>query len=716
MRRFLLFLLCGLLLPGPLSAATGNHLVGQKSPYLQQHAQNPVDWYPWGEEAFERARRENKLIFLSIGYSTCHWCHVMAHESFEDQQVAALLNADFVAIKVDREERPDIDQVYMQVTVALTGSGGWPLTVILTPEKVPVYAGTYFPKESRYGRPGLLDLLPQIAARWRQHPEHIRDSGRQLLERLNRPRGTAVTDLGEELFERADTSFKSSFDARYGGFGQAPKFPRPHGLTYLLRRYRQTGDERLLSIVTTTLDAMRRGGIYDQLGGGFHRYSTDREWLVPHFEKMLYDQAGLALAYLEAWQVTGRQRYADTVREILDYLLRDMRDPEGGFYAAEDADSEGVEGKFYLWRLAEVKKVLGAEDAVFFAAAYGIAPEGNFAADIRGEQPGMNILHLARSLPSLAVEHKMTEAQLRARLAADRAELLAARDRRVRPQRDDKVLSAWNGLVISAFARAGRVLDAPVYLRTAQRTADFIQRMRDRQGRLLRRWREGDAAIPAFAEDYAFLARGLLDLYRADFDPRRLRQATALAQQLLDRFRAAGGGFYDTADDAEQLVSRPQSLFDGALPSANSVALEVLARLYLLTGDDHWERAARKLLARFSAEVSDSPTRYAQLLQGAMLLLQPTRQVVLVGPPEAETTGQLLDILQHRYLPETSLLLLPPGQSALLADLAPHSAGMRMLGGRPTVYICRDFSCQKPLTDPAEVAARLAKPPVAGRP
>ncbi len=711
MSKFLIFLFCSLSLPLPLAAATGNHLVGEKSPYLQQHAHNPVDWYPWGEEAFARARRENKLIFLSIGYSTCHWCHVMAHESFEDHQVATLLNANFVAIKVDREERPDIDQVYMQVAVALTGSGGWPLTVILTPEKVPVYAGTYFPKESRYGRPGLLQLLPQLAGQWRQNPEHIRASGARILAQLNQSSQGAAADLGPELFASADATLKASFDSRYGGFGQAPKFPRPHGLTYLLRRFRQSRDPQLLAMVETTLAAMRDGGIYDQLGGGFHRYSTDREWLVPHFEKMLYDQAGLAIAYLEAWQVTGKSEYAETVREILDYVRRDMIDPEGGFYAAEDADSEGEEGKFYLWSQEEVDKVLGPEDAHLFAAAYGLKTKGNFSAEIRAEQAGMNILHRPRALADLAAQRKRPEAKLATRLHDDRQRLLEVRDKRVRPHRDEKVLTAWNGLMISALARAARVLDEADDLRAAQRTADFIlQRMRDRQGRLLRRWRDGDAAIPAFAEDYAFFARGLLDLYRADFDPHWLREALALSQILLERFSAPDGGFYDTADDAEQLVSRPQSLFDGALPSANSVALEVLARLYLLTGDPAWEKSARQLLSGFSAEVASYPTRYTQLLQGAMLLLEPTRQVVLVGAPRSEATERLLKALQQPYLPETSLLLVPPKRAAELTGLAPHSAGMRMLAGRPTVYICRNFSCQKPLTDADAVAAQLEKP------
>jgi len=715
-RHVTALLLCALLVPLPATAARSNHLAGEKSPYLQQHTHNPVDWYPWGQQAFDKARREGKLIFLSIGYSTCHWCHVMAHESFEDLQVAALLNADFVAIKVDREERPDIDAVYMQAAVALTGSGGWPLTVILTPEKVPVYAGTYFPKNARYGRPGLMELLPQFTEQWHRDPEHIRRSGQRLLAQLETSSGASARDLDAGLYARADGTLKAAFDSRHGGFGQAPKFPRPHGLTYLLRRYRQTGNGQLLTMVERTLDALARGGIHDHLGGGFHRYSTDREWLVPHFEKMLYDQAGLALAFLEAWQVTGKASYAATARDILDYLVRDMRDPEGGFYAAEDADSEGGEGTFYLWRLREVEDVLGSRRGRLFAEVYGVRRAGNFAADIRGEGSGMNILHLARPLAEVGAGHGVDAAELAGRMAEDRVRLLKVRAERPRPHRDEKVLSAWNGLTISAFARAARLLEDPRALRVAQRTADFIlQRMRDREGRLLRRWRDGEAAIRAFAEDYAFVARGLLDLYRSDFDPRWLRESLQLADTLLRHFSAPDGGLFDTADDAEPLVARPQELFDGALPSANSVALELLNRLYLLTGDGRWEQAARRLLARFSAEVADYPTRYGQFLQAAMLQLLPTRQMVLVADPEDLATGAMLEVLQHAYAPENSLLLVPPARAAELAQLAPHSADMRMLGGRPTVYICRDFACQKPLTDPAQVARALAVPPRAGR-
>ncbi len=592
-RFFCLLLFCLLLcvqlalpIPGWSMKETTNRLIDEQSPYLLQHSHNPVDWYPWGEEAFAKARKEGKLIFLSIGYSTCHWCHVMEEESFADAEVAALLNRDYVAIKVDREERPDIDQFYMRVTIEMSGSGGWPMTLLLTPEKIPVYAATYLPKTRRYDRPGLLELLPQAAAAWRKNPEQLIQNGQQLISRWqktqNRPAGKAA--FSPELFDQAVTSMRASFDRKRAGFGKAPKFPRPHSLSFLLQRYYRSGDKQLLQMVEQTLQAMRAGGIYDQLGFGFHRYSTDADWLVPHFEKMLYDQSGLARVYLEAYQLTGKQEYADTAREVFSYVLSRMRDPKGGFYSAEDADSEGVEGRFYVWQYQKILELLGEPRGSRFAEIFEVQKDGNFAAEVPGEAAAENILHLRQPLSVWAEKLRMTPGQLRRELEEDRRTLFRAREARPHPFLDDKVLTAWNGLMISSLAIGANYLDDPELLAAAEKSADFIlSQLRDSKGRLLRRWRQNQAAIPAFAADYAFLARGLLDLYRAGLQPQRLQQAVDLAEQLLERFMVQGQ-LYET-EASSDLPLRTRELYDGALPSTGSVAIEVFARLFLLTGD-----------------------------------------------------------------------------------------------------------------------------------
>jgi uncharacterized protein YyaL (SSP411 family) len=693
---------------------TANRLITEKSPYLLQHAHNPVDWYPWGEEAFNRARKEGKLVFLSIGYSTCHWCHVMAHESFEDDEVAALLNRDFIAIKVDREERPDIDQVYMQVCRKLTGSGGWPLTIIMTPESVPVYAATFVPKNDRYGRTGMMNLLPQITSKWQENPEHMRQSGQNIIDALqasSSPKASGMLEL-KDVKAAVDT-LRKSFDHEHGGFGNAPKFPRPHSLTFLLKRYRQTGDTELLKMVEATLQAMRRGGIYDHVGFGFHRYSTDAEWLVPHFEKMLYDQAGLAMAYAEAYQVTGHQPYAQTLREIFTYLLRDMTSSQGGFYAAEDADSEGVEGKFYLWSLSDIEKSLGKAEAARFQKVFNVTADGNYYDEATGEETGSNILHLTRTPEEWAEELGQDKAVLSKTLERNRVELFATREQRVRPHLDDKVITAWNGLMVSALARGGLALDEPQYVATASLAADFLlESLRSKDGRLLRRYRQGDAAIPAFAEDYAFLARGLLDLYAAGFDSERLEQALSLAKELNRLFQDAESGvLYDTATDAESLIMRPQSAYDGALPAASSVALELYARLYLLTGDPQWQKHADRLLAALAPTVQRYPAGYAQLLQGAALLMEPSREVVIAGAADDPATAAMLAVVRSVYAPETVSLLRATGHDKVITQLASFVAWMPPVNGKTAAYVCQNFSCQKPLTDPEELRRILERPP-----
>ncbi len=719
-----ILLILSLLLPGsPVfgkqSSATPeftNRLIDEKSPYLLQHAHNPVDWYPWGDEAFDRARKEGKLVFLSIGYSTCHWCHVMAHESFEDAEVAALLNQNFISIKVDREERPDIDRVYMQVCQRLTGSGGWPLTIIMTPDGVPVYAATFIPKHDRYARMGMMKLLPTIVARWQTDPEQLRTSGKKVLESL-RPKAQAVSrdKIDRHVFTAAENLFKKSFDKKHGGFSNAPKFPRPHSLVFLLRRYRQTGDKRLLEMAEVTLQAMRRGGIYDQVGFGFHRYSTDDEWLVPHFEKMLYDQAGLALAYIEAYQVTGRDEYARTVSEIFTYLLRDMTAPEGGFYSAEDADSEGVEGKFYLWSEAEIVKVLGKQDADLFKQIYGTEKDGNYDDEISGEDTGTNILHLPEPMADRAREVGVAQKYLQQKMDKALRKLFDEREKRVRPHRDDKIITAWNGLMISALARGGQALGEAQYVATAGQAADFIlTNLRNREGRLLRRYRDGEAAIPAFADDYAFLARGLLDLYTATLDPKRLGQAVKLADDLDRLFHdEKNGGLYETAKDAEQLVLRPKNAFDGAIPAASSAALEVYSRLFLLTADVRWQKLADRLLLALSPEVLRYPAAYAQLLQGAAWLLEPSREIVIAGTPGTPELNAMRAVVNDSYAPESVFVLHPTNDSAEIIKLAPYVEWMLPVKGQAAAYVCQDFTCQRPLTDPQALKKQLAAPPKA---
>ncbi|MBI5446946.1 MAG: thioredoxin domain-containing protein [Deltaproteobacteria bacterium] len=687
-----------------MNARPPNRLAREKSPYLLQHAHNPVDWFPWGAEAFEKARREKKIVFLSIGYSTCHWCHVMERESFEDEKVAETLNSVCVSIKVDREERPDLDQVYMTVCQALTGSGGWPLNVLLTPEGTPFFAGTYFPKESRYGRIGLIELVARAGEVWAREPEKVLASGRDFVRRLTaatRRRGEGVLNAG--TMAAAEEFLLSAYDEEHGGFGTAPKFPTPHNLTFLLRRYRRGGDPRLLGVVEATLTALADGGVFDQVGFGFHRYATDADWLVPHFEKMLYDQAGLAVAYVEAFLATGRPRWAEVVRRTLEYVLRDLRSPEGAFYSAEDADSEGVEGKFYVWTKREILDLLGPEKGERFCEFYGVTEDGNYEDEATGWRLGTNILHLPRRGPPAPDEPP----RLPDWVEAARRRLFEARERRVRPGLDDKIITAWNGLTISALARAGRALGEETYLEAGRRAADFLWKELRPEDRLSRTYREGEAGIAAVAEDYAFLARAFLDLYEAGYDPDALRKGLQLARELVARFwDEQDEGLFDTASDAEALILRPKEVYDGAIPSANSVALEVFARLWLLTGDPGWEGRARATLDAFSGRVTEQPSTHTHFLQAASLLLEPAREVVVAGDPAAQGTRAFLSELASAYAPETaSLLAREP-----LEELAPFTAGMKG-GERPLAYVCEGFSCRAPLDRPSELAELLRRPP-----
>ena len=678
-----------------------NRLIHENSTYLLQHARNPVDWYPWGEEAFARARELDRPIFLSIGYATCHWCHVMERESFEDDAIAAAMNEAFVNIKVDREERPDVDHVYMNAAMVMNGSGGWPLTVAMTPDGKPFFVGTYIPRDSAYGRPGMSQLVPAIQLSWANERDAVLGSADQITAVLGRLEADyAGEGLDASVLEAGYRQLSRRFDVRNGGFGDHPKFPSPHQLSFLMRYHHRTGDERALQMVDATLDQMARGGLHDQLGGGFHRYSTDAQWLVPHFEKMLYDQAMLSIAYSEAYQVTGNEDHARAARGIYEYVLRDMTDPGGGFYSAEDADSEGEEGRFYLWTEGEIREVLGADDGELFVDAYGIRPDGNFIDPVVGHKDGRNIPHLNRPLATVATRHGVELEALRSRLDGARGELLARRDGRVRPLRDDKILVGWNGLMIAGMAIGARALDEPRYADAARRSADFVlANLRDERGRLLRSYRNGKAAHDGQAEEYVFVAWGLLELYETTYETRYLRGAQQLTDQLLTHFSdEQSAGFYMTPDDGEKLLVRGRDIHDGAMPSANAVAADVLLRLTRLTGDPAYERRAEALFGAFAAAVTESPSNHTAMLSALERVTSGGHEVVVAGDPAAADTRVMLAALQRPFLPDTVVVLRPDGDADIVA-LAPYAASQRSLDGAATAYVCRSHACEAPTTD-----------------
>jgi len=676
-----------------------NRLVFEKSPYLLQHAQNPIDWYPWGEEAFERARKENRPIFLSIGYSTCHWCHVMERESFEDADVARILNEHFVAIKVDREERPDIDQIYMAVCQALTGSGGWPLTILMTPERKPFFAGTYFPKTSRQGRPGLMDLLNNAARLWSEKREDLAASAERLtgsLRDLSSPEAGEIPDTG--IFDTAYEHLRRRYDEKFGGFGTRPKFPIPHQLRFLLQYEKRTGTKEAGEMARKTLGQMRRGGIYDHVGHGFHRYSTDAEWLLPHFEKMLYDQAGLAMAYLDAYQSTRDSFFAETAREIFAYIKREMTDSAGGFYSAQDADSEGEEGKFHVWTRDEILQILGDGKGSGFAKTFQVSPEGNFHDEATGRKTGANILHLAPEAPFIRIDDSTRET------------LYRHRDQRVHPLRDDKILTAWNGLMIAALARGGRILNEPAYTKAARDAADFVRtRLRDDTGRLLRRFRDGEAALPAYVDDYAFFVWGLLELYETDFNVSDLESAIGMSREMLNLFwDDESGGLHFSGKGNEELIASTKEIYDGALPSGNSVALGNLLRLGRITADTQMEEKAEALARAFAGDVRQAPQAHTQFLLALDFLHGPTREIVIAGKPGAADTKALVDAVRKKYLPNTVVVLRPEGKDAdRIGALAEYTRNQSMQNGKATAYVCENYHCKAPVTDPGKLDALL---------
>ena len=694
-----------------------NRLADEQSPYLRQHKDNPVDWYPWGEDAFEKAKAEDKPIFLSIGYSTCHWCHVMEEESFEDPEVAERLNDTFVSIKVDREERPDVDTIYMNVCQMMRGQGGWPLTILLTPDRKPFYAATYLPKEGRLQQMGLLGLIDRVEQMWDGERDRLLTDADEVTSLLRRSvdEGGGTDVPGESVLTEARGQLSREFDQTHGGFGSAPKFPSPHNLLFLLREWHRTGNERALEMVTTTLDEMRLGGVYDQLGDGFHRYSTDQRWVLPHFEKMLYDQAMHVMAYTEAHQATGVARYERTAREVLTYVMRDLRAPEGGFYSAEDADSENEdgeteEGAFYVWSIDEVHDLLDEETAELVVDLYNMEERGNYQEEATGERTGKNVLYLDRPLSVEAERRGMEADALRARLDDARTTLLAARADRPRPGLDDKVLTDWNGLMIAALATAARTFDAPDYEEAAVEAAEFLlDTMRDDEGRLLHRYREGDAAIRAHLDDYAFLTWGLVELYETTFEPRWLEAALALMEVSLDHFwDEAQGGFFLTADDGEELIVRPKEAYDGAIPSGNSVQFLNLLRLARLTGRTTYETQADALARWMGAQVRSRPTGFTALLAGLEFAVGDAREVVIAGERRSDDTQALLDVLHSEYGPFTVVLHRPPGDAPPIAELAPFTEAQTPVDGQAAAYVCRDFACEAPTTDPETLRGQLA--------
>ena len=668
-----------------------NRLSDEQSPYLLQHANNPVDWYPWGEEAFKKAKELDRPIFLSIGYSTCHWCHVMEHESFEDDSVAKLLNDGFISIKVDREELPEIDHVYMTVCQAMTGGGGWPLTIVMTPAKEPFFAGTYFPKDKRGGRSGLFQILPMITDAWTSKRQDIMTSVGQVknyLDQLNsKPAGN---NFSTELINKAYDQFRNGFDEEYGGFFKAPKFPSPHNLIFLMRYHHSFDNKIALEMATKTLKQMRLGGIYDHIGFGFHRYSTDRHWLVPHFEKMLYDQAMIAMAYTEAYHITGEDIFAQTANEIFTYVLRDMTASEGGFFSAEDADSEGEEGKFYVWTEQEIKEVLGENYGKEFNDIFSITTPGNYKDESSGKQTRLNIPHL-----------KNYNSNENNDLDSAREKLFNIREKRIHPLKDDKILTDWNGLMIAALAKAAIVLDEPVYLDAAEKAAEFVLHSISKGERLLKRYRNGVAALDAHLDDYAFMAWGLLELYEATFATKYLSQALDLMNIMVEDFwDDKNGGFFLGSDQSEKLIVRSKTAYDGAIPSGNSVAVMNMVKLTRITGNTKWAELAEKTMRAFSEDVNRTPTGYTLMLTGFMFDTQNSKEIVIVGDSRNRNTIKFLHTIRTSYAPHKVLLFKDTSVSEnRLEQLANWTSTQNSINGKPTAYVCKNFACNQPTSD-----------------
>jgi len=677
-----------------------NRLIGETSPYLLQHAHNPVAWYPWGEEALAKARAEEKPIFLSIGYSACHWCHVMERESFENATIAAFMNEHFVNIKVDREERPDLDAIYMEAVVAMTNAGGWPMSVFLTPEGQPFYGGTYYPPEPRYGMPSFYQVLQAVTDAYQKRRTDVLGQAARLTSALQSTANLSGegSDLSTTLLDTAVATLHQYFDEQDGGFGNQPKFPQPMTLDFLLTQYKRTGDLDTLYMAELTLEKMAHGGIYDQLGGGFHRYSVDAVWLVPHFEKMLYDNSQLLRTYLHAWQLTESPLYRRVVEETIDYVLREMTAPDGGFYSTQDADSEGEEGKFFVWTPAEIAAVLDPHAAAIFETYYGVSPHGNFE--------GHNILAITRAVTSVAERFRTTPAVVERVLAEGRRQLFAARAARIKPGRDEKILTEWNGLMIHALAECGAHLGRPDALEAATKAADLIlTHLSQPDGKLFRSYKDGQARLNAYLEDYAAFIRGLIALYESTFDLRWLGEASRLTQLMFAQFHdAVNGGFFQTGIDHEQLVVRRKDFVDNAIPSGNSMAAEALLRLSVLVGNADYRAEAMRILLMMQGVMSRQPTGFGRLLCALDAVLAPSQEVAIVGDPADGATQALLAQVRRPYLPHTVVALQAPGGATLL----PLLEGRGLVNGQAAAYVCEHYRCQLPVTEPAALAALLA--------
>ena len=676
-----------------------NRLASESSPYLLQHANNPVDWHPWNDQALAKAKSEDKPIFLSIGYSACHWCHVMEHESFENEQTAAIMNENYINIKVDREERPDLDSIYMDAVVALTGQGGWPMSVFLTPDGIPFYGGTYFPPEPRHGMPSFEQVLVSVAHAYRNQKNDIVQQGGSLLARIrmNIPLQGEGT-LDPAVPELAVQGLTRNFDRVHGGFSGAPKFPQPMTYDFLLRAYVRSQKESVLELVELTLQKMARGGIYDQLGGGFHRYSVDAVWLVPHFEKMLYDNALLARLYLHAYQLSGRDYYREIVEETLDYVIREMTDPAGGFYSTQDADSEGEEGKFFLWTPQDVISILGQEDGDIFCTAYDIQPGGNFE--------GKSILNIPVWFDEVAESLDLPPTELREILQRGRAKLFDARELRIKPDRDEKIITAWNGMMLAAFAEAARVLERNDYREIAIRNAEFVLSVMKKDGRLFRTWKAepGQAKLMGYLEDYAFYADGLLALYQTTYDRRWFQEARMLMDTVLEHFADEDGGFFDTADDHEQLVTRPKSLQDNAIPSGNSMAVRTLLQLAAYTGLNKYEEPAIKALVALQGPMTQYPGAFAYWLGSLEFALAAPKEVAIIGRLDDNDTRAMLRTLSIPYRPNQVIAVASEGDTAGHPELVEARPA---LAGKATAYVCQNFSCKQPVTSAEELAELL---------
>jgi uncharacterized protein YyaL (SSP411 family) len=689
-----------------------NKLINEKSPYLLQHAHNPVDWHPWSEETFDRARAENKPVFLSIGYATCHWCHVMEKESFEDEEAAGYLNDTFICIKVDREERPDIDAVYMAACQMLTGSGGWPLNLFITPDKKPFFAATYLPKNSRFGRAGLIELCRQVKNLWETDPGKVNNSADGIALSLDKAFSFSSADEpGEAVMDQAYDQSRRTYDARLGGFEPAPKFPMPHRLLFLLRYYHHGDHPHALEMVEKTLTVMRLGGIWDHVGFGFHRYATDTHWLLPHFEKMLYDQALIAIAYMETYQITKNPFYAQTAEEIFTYVLRDMTSNEGGFYSAEDADSEGEEGKFYVWETPEFSQVVNNDDNLMWERIFRLSPEGNFKDEASGQKTGANILHLTAPLESWADNYNLPPEEFKRRWEDTRTKLFQIREQRIHPVKDDKILTDWNGLMIAALAMGGRVLQRPDYADAASKAATFIlSKMRDESGQLFHRFREGELAIEAQASDYAFLIYGLISLYQTTFDLTYAEEAVALQKQMTAKcWDKDHGGFFSTPEENDELPVRPKELYDGAIPSANSVSLFNLLCLSRLTGNPQWEETAQALVKAFSGTLQAQPAAFTFFLIGLDFALRPGEEIVIAGEPTGTDTQQLLSALNLSFAPNKVALVKSDQNAERLSKFAGFTDGLQVVRGQTTAHMCKNGACKDSTSDMQAVLAHILR-------